>query len=66
MEDIMQPDEEFTAIEWGLIASLVAICVVGILMVFGPKLASVFAKQEVAIESMLSSGPSSIVLDNKE
>lgn len=38
----MRDEEGATAIEYGLIASLIAVAIVGILVTLGPKLAEVF------------------------
>jgi pilus assembly protein Flp/PilA len=38
----LKQDEGATAIEYGLIASLIAVAIVGVLVTLGPKLAGVF------------------------
>ncbi len=39
----MKQDEGATAIEYGLIASLIAVAIVGVLVTLGPALSGVFA-----------------------
>ena len=39
---LMKNEEGATAIEYGLIASLIAVAIVGVLATLGPKLAGVF------------------------
>ena len=42
----IKEEEGATAIEYGLIASLIAVAIVGVLVTLGPKLASVFSTVE--------------------
>ncbi len=39
----LKKEEGATAIEYGLIASLIAVAIVGVLLTLGPKLAGVFS-----------------------
>jgi pilus assembly protein Flp/PilA len=45
----MKNEEGATAIEYGLIASLIAVAIVGILVTLGPKLSGVFASVQAAL-----------------
>ncbi len=45
----LKNDEGATAIEYGLIASLIAVAIVGVLLTLGPKLATVFSTVSTAI-----------------
>lgn len=48
----MKQDDGATAIEYGLIASLIAVAIVGVLVTLGPQLSAVFQK----VQSSLSTG----------
>ena len=45
----LRDDSGATAIEYGLIAALIAVAIVAILTTLGPKLAGVFTKVETAL-----------------
>ena len=45
----MKQDKGATAIEYGLIASLIAVAIVGILVTLGPKLSAVFLSVQNAL-----------------
>ena len=45
----LKSEEGATAIEYGLIASLIAVAIVSVLLLLGPKLASVFGEVEAAL-----------------
>ena len=45
----IKQDEGATAIEYGLIASLIAVAIVGVLVTLGPALSGVFASVQAAL-----------------
>jgi len=47
----LREEEGATAIEYGLIASLIAVAIVTVLLTLGPKLAAVFTKVETSLNT---------------
>jgi pilus assembly protein Flp/PilA len=45
----LKNEEGATAIEYGLIASLIAVAIVGVLLTLGPALSGVFTKVQTAL-----------------
>ena len=45
----MKQEEGATAIEYGLIASLIAVAIVGVLVTLGPALSGVFAQVQASL-----------------
>jgi len=46
---LLKKDNGATAIEYGLIASLIAVAIVGVLLTLGPALSGVFATVQAAL-----------------
>jgi len=47
----MKEEEGATAIEYGLIASLIAVAIVGVLVTLGPRLREVFTKVQTSLST---------------
>lgn len=47
----LKEEEGATAIEYGLIASLIAVAIVAVLLTLGPKLTEVFQKVQVSLKT---------------
>jgi pilus assembly protein Flp/PilA len=51
MIGFLKNEEGATAIEYGLIASLIAVAIVGVLVTLGPKLSDVFTKVQTSLKT---------------
>lgn len=51
MKRFIREDDGATAIEYGLIAALIAVAIVAVLLTLGPQLSGVFSKVQTTLEN---------------